>query len=173
MKACKLLFPRRVVGMGGIWQWPDGRDLPDNFEMICEYPARHDGICPRHDEQPRGCRSSDPRLPRHDVFHGLRLGRQGQGRQSPRRTQKDRRAKTSISTTPTCTITSETATRSTGPVELGMAGVAAVQHGQRILAIRPDDRLGRKEPEDDPGGRNGLRPGAGRKILSERPGARR
>ncbi len=38
MKACDLLFPRRVVGMGGIWQWPDGRDLPDNFEMICEYP---------------------------------------------------------------------------------------------------------------------------------------
>lgn len=38
MKACKLLYPRRVVGMGGIWQWPDGRDLPDNFEMICEYP---------------------------------------------------------------------------------------------------------------------------------------
>ncbi len=24
--------------MGGIWQWPDGRDLPDNVEMICEYP---------------------------------------------------------------------------------------------------------------------------------------
>jgi predicted dehydrogenase len=38
MKACKLTYPRRVVGMGGIWQWPDGRDLPDNFEMICEYP---------------------------------------------------------------------------------------------------------------------------------------
>lgn len=38
MKACDLVFPRRVVGMGGIWQWPDGRDLPDNFEMICEYP---------------------------------------------------------------------------------------------------------------------------------------
>lgn len=38
MKACNLSFPRRVVGMGGIWQWPDGRDLPDNFEMICEYP---------------------------------------------------------------------------------------------------------------------------------------
>jgi predicted dehydrogenase len=36
--ACKLGFPRRVVGMGGIWQWDDGRDLPDNFEMICEYP---------------------------------------------------------------------------------------------------------------------------------------
>ncbi|MFN9712509.1 MAG: gfo/Idh/MocA family oxidoreductase, partial [Planctomycetota bacterium] len=38
MKACNLLYPRRVVGMGGIWQWPDGRDLPDNVEMICEYP---------------------------------------------------------------------------------------------------------------------------------------
>ncbi|MBN1909832.1 MAG: Gfo/Idh/MocA family oxidoreductase [Pirellulales bacterium] len=38
MKACDLDYPRRVVGMGGIWQWPDGRDLPDNFEMICEYP---------------------------------------------------------------------------------------------------------------------------------------
>ncbi len=38
IQACKLEFPRRVVGMGGIWQWPDGRDLPDNFEMICEYP---------------------------------------------------------------------------------------------------------------------------------------
>lgn len=38
MKACKLLYPRRVVGMGGIWQWPDGRDLPDNFELIAEYP---------------------------------------------------------------------------------------------------------------------------------------
>jgi len=38
MKACNLLYPRRVVGMGGIWQWNDGRDLPDNFEMICEYP---------------------------------------------------------------------------------------------------------------------------------------
>jgi predicted dehydrogenase len=38
MKACDLTHPRRVAGMGGIWQWPDGRDLPDNFEMICEYP---------------------------------------------------------------------------------------------------------------------------------------
>lgn len=38
IKACNLSFPRRVVGMGGIWQWNDGRDLPDNFEMICEYP---------------------------------------------------------------------------------------------------------------------------------------
>ncbi|MDG2381542.1 MAG: Gfo/Idh/MocA family oxidoreductase [Pirellulaceae bacterium] len=38
MKACDLIYPRRVVGMGGIWQWSDGRDLPDNFEMICEYP---------------------------------------------------------------------------------------------------------------------------------------
>lgn len=38
IKACKLTYPRRVVGMGGIWLWNDGRNLPDNFEMICEYP---------------------------------------------------------------------------------------------------------------------------------------
>jgi len=38
IRACDLGYPRRVVGMGGIWQWNDGRDLPDNFEMICEYP---------------------------------------------------------------------------------------------------------------------------------------
>ena len=38
MRACDLTYPRRVSGMGGIWQWPDGRDLPDNFEMLCEYP---------------------------------------------------------------------------------------------------------------------------------------
>ncbi|MEX2310238.1 MAG: Gfo/Idh/MocA family oxidoreductase [Pirellulales bacterium] len=38
MRACNLMYPRRVVGMGGIWHWPDGRDLPDNFEMLCEYP---------------------------------------------------------------------------------------------------------------------------------------
>lgn len=38
MKACQLTVPTRVCGMGGIRQWDDGRDLPDNFEMICEYP---------------------------------------------------------------------------------------------------------------------------------------
>ncbi len=38
IKALDLTYPRRVVGMGGIWQWPKNRDLPDNFEMICEYP---------------------------------------------------------------------------------------------------------------------------------------
>jgi predicted dehydrogenase len=38
LKVCGLGLPSRVVGMGGIWQWNDGRDLPDNFEMICEYP---------------------------------------------------------------------------------------------------------------------------------------
>lgn len=38
MKACDLGYPRRVIGMGGIWSWPKHRDLPDSFEMICEYP---------------------------------------------------------------------------------------------------------------------------------------
>lgn len=38
IRALDLYMPRRVVGMGGIWHWPENRDLPDNFEMICEYP---------------------------------------------------------------------------------------------------------------------------------------
>ena len=37
--ACGVTYPSRVVGMGGIRQWPDGRDLPDNFEMVAEYPT--------------------------------------------------------------------------------------------------------------------------------------
>ncbi|NNJ25701.1 Gfo/Idh/MocA family oxidoreductase [Alienimonas chondri] len=36
--ACGLKFPTRAVGMGGIFQWPDGRDMPDNFEMMLTYP---------------------------------------------------------------------------------------------------------------------------------------
>lgn len=38
IKACGLEFPVRVAGMGGIYSWPDGRELPDSFEMIAEYP---------------------------------------------------------------------------------------------------------------------------------------
>lgn len=38
IRALNLKYPRRVVGMGGIWQWRENRDLPDNFEMIAEYP---------------------------------------------------------------------------------------------------------------------------------------
>lgn len=45
IKACGLTFPTRVVGMGGIYLWPDGRELPDNYEMLAEYPAV-EGISP-------------------------------------------------------------------------------------------------------------------------------
>jgi len=45
IKACGLTYPVRAVGMGGIYLWPDGRDLPDNFEMLLEYPAT-EGITP-------------------------------------------------------------------------------------------------------------------------------
>lgn len=38
MRACGLMYPSRVVGMGGIYQWRDDRTTPDNLEMICEYP---------------------------------------------------------------------------------------------------------------------------------------
>lgn len=39
LKACGLTFPERVVGMGGIYTWDDGRDMPDSFEMLAEYGA--------------------------------------------------------------------------------------------------------------------------------------
>lgn len=39
LQACNLAFPSHVVGMGGIYTWPDGRDLPDSFELLAEYPA--------------------------------------------------------------------------------------------------------------------------------------
>ncbi|MFQ5738387.1 MAG: Gfo/Idh/MocA family oxidoreductase [Acidobacteriota bacterium] len=45
LKACSLKYPTRVTGMGGIYMWNDGRDLPDNFEMLAEYPAV-EGITP-------------------------------------------------------------------------------------------------------------------------------
>ena len=45
LKACGLTFPEEVVGMGGIYLWDDGRELPDNLEMLAEYPAQ-EGITP-------------------------------------------------------------------------------------------------------------------------------
>jgi predicted dehydrogenase len=45
LKACGLTYPTRAVGMGGIYLWPDGRDLPDSFEMMLEYPAL-EGVTP-------------------------------------------------------------------------------------------------------------------------------
>ncbi len=45
MRACDLTYPKHIVGMGGITLWDDGRDLPDNFELMAEYPAI-EGISP-------------------------------------------------------------------------------------------------------------------------------
>ncbi len=39
IRACGLSFPSRAIGMGGIYTWDDGRDLPDSMEMLLEYPA--------------------------------------------------------------------------------------------------------------------------------------
>ncbi len=38
LKACGLTYPSRVTGMGGIYIWDDGRELPDNMEVLLEYP---------------------------------------------------------------------------------------------------------------------------------------
>lgn len=45
LRACGLGLPTRVVGMGGIYLWKDGRELPDNLEMLAEYPAV-EGVTP-------------------------------------------------------------------------------------------------------------------------------
>jgi predicted dehydrogenase len=45
IRACGLTFPVRVAGMGGIYLWDDGRNLPDNIEMLAEYPAI-EGVTP-------------------------------------------------------------------------------------------------------------------------------
>lgn len=45
IRALGLTLPTRVTGMGGIYLWPDGRSLPDNFEMLAEYPAV-EGVTP-------------------------------------------------------------------------------------------------------------------------------
>jgi predicted dehydrogenase len=45
IRACGLDMPTRVAGMGGIYLWPDGRELPDSLEMIAEYPPV-EGISP-------------------------------------------------------------------------------------------------------------------------------
>jgi len=39
LKSCGLAYPKRVAGMGGIYTWDDGREVPDSMEMIAEYPA--------------------------------------------------------------------------------------------------------------------------------------
>lgn len=39
IRACGLTFPKTAVGLGGIYTWNDGRDLPDSMEMLLEYPA--------------------------------------------------------------------------------------------------------------------------------------
>ena len=38
IRACGLTFPTRVAGMGGIYTWDDGRDMPDSMEVLLEYP---------------------------------------------------------------------------------------------------------------------------------------
>lgn len=39
IRACGLSFPKLAVGLGGIYTWDDGRDIPDSMEMLLEYPA--------------------------------------------------------------------------------------------------------------------------------------
>jgi predicted dehydrogenase len=45
IKACDLKEPIRGVGMGGIWKWDDGREVPDSFEMMLEYEGGPSVYC--------------------------------------------------------------------------------------------------------------------------------
>ena len=157
MKACDLLYPRRVVGMGGIWQWPDGRDLPDNFEMICEYPrgmtvyvlgtmSNRVGI----DHLIRGYRGTL-------YFTPDRLGRQGQGRQGSGRAQEDRRrGHPPAPHEPAQPLAQWRAAELPGRVGHGRRRGRV--HGQRVVAHRPDDGLGHEKGEDGPGQHAAVRP---------------
>ena len=153
MKACDLQYPRRVVGMGGIWQWPDGRDLPDNFEMICEYPRGMTVYVLGTQSNRVGRRTRDPRLSRHALLHGGGLGRQATrtARSWPNTKRSKNSAKICTTITPTCTTTCETANRSIVPIELGMAGVVAVNMANESWRHEPGDGLGRREAADGPG----------------------
>ena len=110
MRACNLLYPRRVVGMGGIWQWNDGRDLPDNFEMVCEYPRGMTVYV-------LGTQSN--RVPVDHLIRGYRgtltftsTGWEAKDKDGKLWRRTPRAAwKTSTCTTPTCTITCAMAKR--------------------------------------------------------------
>ena len=150
MKACNLLYPRRVVGMGGIWQWPDGRDLPDNFEMICEYPRGMTvyvlGTMSNRvpvDHLIRGYRA-------HDALHATGW------------VVKDKDGK--VLATHTKTGGEDIDLHHTNlhrhlrngeplncPVELGMAGVVAVNMANESWRSEPDDGLGRGQRAHGPG----------------------
>ncbi|MBN1490865.1 MAG: Gfo/Idh/MocA family oxidoreductase [Phycisphaerae bacterium] len=66
LTACGLTVPTHVVSMGGIYMWPDGRDLPDNCEMVAEYPAV-EGITPGMTVHVLGTMAND-----HAIEHCIR-----------------------------------------------------------------------------------------------------
>lgn len=45
IKACDLKEPVRGIGIGGIYKWNDGREVPDTFEMSLEYPGGPSVYC--------------------------------------------------------------------------------------------------------------------------------
>lgn len=36
-------FPKSVVAHGGVFAWPDGRENPDTFQALLEYPKGFPG----------------------------------------------------------------------------------------------------------------------------------
>ncbi len=61
MRACGLGFPMRAAALGGIYMWEDGRDTPDNMEMILEYGAV-EGVTPGMTVHLLGTMSNDYKI---------------------------------------------------------------------------------------------------------------
>jgi predicted dehydrogenase len=69
IRALNLSYPTRVVGMGGIYLWPDGRDMPDQFDMLAEY-GPVEGITPGMTLQVLGAMAND--RPNPHAIRGLK-----------------------------------------------------------------------------------------------------
>ncbi|MEX2399185.1 MAG: Gfo/Idh/MocA family oxidoreductase [Rhodothermales bacterium] len=78
LKACELGIPDRVVGMGGIYLWDDGRELPDNMEMLLEYPAV-EGVTPGMTVHVLGTMGNGRRIEHVIRGHGRSLVFTGEG----------------------------------------------------------------------------------------------
>ena len=45
IKSCGLEYPELAAGLGGIFMWDDGREMPDSLELLLQYPKK-EGITP-------------------------------------------------------------------------------------------------------------------------------
>ena len=150
IRACGLGFPERVVGMGGIYLWADGRELPDNFEMLAQYP-KVEGVTPGmtlrdawHNGERLQERPLHSRAQGHNRVHVKRVGldRRGEAAQAGARVspQNRRRRRRAASQEPAGGDPQRRATEL--PRRTGSQGSRGGLHGQRILVPEKANALG-------------------------------